>query len=206
MKNFTYEGNSTENMYEKYEWDNTWIEHANGSDAKRVLYIGDSISCQIRQHATELAKEMVLFDGYGTSKAIDNPYFIDSIKLFAKQQGRCDTVIFNNGLHGWHLDDEKEYGLYYDSMVRFLLEQFKDIPVFLVLTTHVGNVEREKRVNLRNKSVIKIAEKYNLKIIDLYSESLKLHNMLDEFGVHFSEAANSILAGKILSEVVKVLG
>lgn len=205
MKSFTYENDNSKDVYEKYEWDNTWIEHANGSNARRVLYIGDSISCQIRQHATKLAKETILFDGYGSSKGIDNPYLVDSIRLFAKQQGKCDVVIFNNGLHGWHLDDKTEYGEYYKRIVKFLLDEFKDTPIFLALTTHVGNNEREKRVIARNNTVIKIAKNFNLQIIDLYSKSLELHDMLDEYGVHFSQNGNIILAGKILDEIMKHL-
>ena len=205
MGSFTYENNNSDSGYEKYEWDNTWIEHANGSDAKRVLYIGDSISCQIRRHATALAKENVLFDGYGSSKGIDNPYLIDSIKLFAKQQGKCNAVLFNNGLHGWHLDDGSEYGLYYEGIVRFLLDEFKDIPILIILTTHVGDNEREKRIITRNSVAMEIAKKFKLQTIDLYSESLKLHDMLDEAGVHFADKGNKILAEKILDEVMKHL-
>ena len=34
--------------FETYEWDNTWVEKSNETSAKRVLYIGDSISCGTR--------------------------------------------------------------------------------------------------------------------------------------------------------------
>ena len=205
MREFTYENKDSREMYETYEWDNTWIEHANGSEAKRVLYIGDSISCQIRRLATKLTDESILFDGYGSSKGIDNPYLIDSIRLFAEQQGRRDAVLFNNGLHGWHLDDEKEYKEYYESVVKFLIDEFKNIPLILVLTTHVGSEEREKRVIARNNVVLRIAEKYNLQVIDLYSEALKQHEHLDEYGVHFAEEGNISLAGKIINDLAGVL-
>lgn len=205
MREFTYENTDSREIYETYEWDNTWIEYANGSEAKRVLYIGDSISCQIRRLATKLTNESILFDGYGSSKGIDNPYLIDSIRLFAEQQGRRDAVLFNNGLHGWHLDDEKEYKEYYESVVKFLIDEFKSIPLILVLTTHVGSEEREKRVIARNNVVLRIAEKYNLQVIDLYSEALKQHEHLDEYGVHFAEEGNISLAGKIINDLAGVL-
>jgi len=205
MREFTYENKDSREMYETYEWDNTWIEYASGSEAKRVLYIGDSISCQIRRLATKLTDESILFDGYGSSKGIDNPYLIDSIRLFAEQQGRRDAVLFNNGLHGWHLDDEKEYKEYYEYVVKFLIDEFKNIPLILVLTTHVGSEEREKRVIARNNVVLRIAEKYNLQVIDLYSEALKQHEHLDEYGVHFAEEGNISLAGKIVNDLAGVL-
>ena len=94
---------------EVFEWDNVWWECADTAGIPRVLYIGDSISCGIRRIATQLTNEEILFDGFGTSKGIDNPYLMDSIKLFAEQEGKREAVLFNNGLHGWHLDDEKEY-------------------------------------------------------------------------------------------------
>ena len=205
MIEFTYERQNRKNIYETYEWDNTWIEHADGSDAKRVLYIGDSISCQIRQLATKLTEEQVLFDGYGSSKGIDNPYLIDSIKLFALQEGHREAVLFNNGLHGWHLDDETEYKEAYEEVVVALRKEFADIPVVLVLTTHVGNTEDEKRVIARNKAVLEIAEKYNLHVIDLYAESLKQHDDLDEWGVHFGEKGNISLAKKLAMDVKEVI-
>ena len=114
MSEFTYQEVTDKNeKYETYEWDNVWISHADELSRNRVLYIGDSISCGIRNIATRLSDEKILFDGFGTSKGIDNPFFKDSLKLFAAQESKREAVIFNNGLHGWHLDDEKEYKVYY---------------------------------------------------------------------------------------------
>jgi len=205
MIEFTYEGQNNKTKYETYEWDNTWIEHADGSDAKRVLYIGDSISCQIRQHATKATNERVLFDGYGSSKGIDNPYLMDSVRLFAMQQGRRDAILLNNGLHGFHLDDETEYKCYYEKVVKFIIEEFGDVPLFLVLTTHVGNTDDEKRVLARNKVVMEIAKKFDLKVIDLYTESIKQHKHLDEYGVHFDDTGNKCLAKKLVEALEEML-
>ena len=68
---------------ETYEWDNVWFEQANQPDAKRVLYIGDSISCGTRHQATIAAGNKIFFDGIGTSKAVDNQYF--KSKLISKE-------------------------------------------------------------------------------------------------------------------------
>ena len=64
-------------QYETYEWDNVWLDHAEDLSRRRVLYIGDSISCGSRHIATGQTCEEILFDGFGTSKALDNPYFKD---------------------------------------------------------------------------------------------------------------------------------
>ena len=87
MSDYTYEFDNRYDRLETYEWDNVWWEQANLKDATRVLYIGDSISCATRKVATKLSENRLLFDGFGTSKALDNPFFADSLRSFCKQQG-----------------------------------------------------------------------------------------------------------------------
>ena len=101
MSEFTYEAANSESRLETYEFDNVWWEHANTKGTPRVLYIGDSISCGTRRKATEVAENKIFFDGFGTSKALDNPYFADSIRMFAKQQGErvsCSTTVCTVGI------------------------------------------------------------------------------------------------------------
>ena len=63
----------------------------------------------------------------------------ESIRIFAKQQGYRNAVIFNNGLHGWHIDDNHQYPYYYEETINFLLDEFKDTPIAIVLTTSVAD-------------------------------------------------------------------
>ena len=69
--------------FETYEWDNVWLEHADTPERKRVLYIGDSISCGTRHIATNMTDGQILFDGFGTSKSLDNPWFMDNLRLIS---------------------------------------------------------------------------------------------------------------------------
>ena len=185
-------------VYETYEWDNTWIEHADDSNRKRVLYIGDSISCGTRHIATNLTDCRILFDGFGTSKALDNPHFEDMLRLFAAQESRRDAVLFNNGLHGFHLDDKIEYRNDYDKMVQFLLSEFRNTPIFILLTTHVADEAQNKRVILRNLAATEVAKKYHLPTIDLYSVSAAMPDQLTD-GVHFTQSGYQALAQTILN-------
>ena len=189
---------------ETYEWDNLWIEHANKDDIKRVLYIGDSISCGVRQVATSISNGEIYFDGFGTSKALDNPYFKDSLHLFALQQGKREVVVFNNGLHGWHLDDEKEYPKAYEEMIKFLLEEFKGTPLVIVLSTYVANIEDNKRVIKRNEEVLKLAEKYNLPYVDYYSVAEENKDNLTD-GVHFNSEGYKSLAEALVKKVKELI-
>ena len=204
MDGFTFQKENRKNGYEKYEWDNLWIEHADEPEALRVLYIGDSISCGIRQKATAKTNEQILFDGFGTSKAVDNPYFKDAVRLFSEQQADRKAILFNNGLHGFHLS-EKDYAFYYEDMIKFLISEFKNTPVAVVSTTHINDAEGEKKVIERNRAAISVAGKYKLPAIDLYGISLKNADMLLEDGVHFKESGYEHLADEIVKGVKLIL-
>lgn len=201
MSRFTYQSESNGTPLETYEWDNVWIEQTANLDGNRVLYIGDSISCGTRNTATSISSNKYLFDGFGTSKALDNPFLFDSIRLFASQLTKTETVIFNNGLHGWHLNDSTEYRELYEKAIRFLLEEFKGKKIFLVLTTSVANPDRESRVKARNGEVCKLSEKYGLPVIDLYSTSAEYAKFRTDDGVHFTSDGYRELARKILKEL-----
>ena len=201
MSEFTYEQGTTAYKLETYEWDNTWIEQANDANAARVLYVGDSISCGVRRIATERSGHRIMFDGFGTSKALDNPYFLDTLRMFAAQQMKRDAVIFNNGLHGWHLDDEKEYGALYEEAVRFMLKEYEGTPIFLVLTTAVADEERLLRVQKRNQAALALAEKYGLFVIDLYKVSQENTDLRSTDGVHFFTAGYEKFADFIIASL-----
>ena len=199
MSEFTYETNNNTRKLESLEWDNVWWEQTKNTTARRILYIGDSISCGTRRLITSLSNSEILCDGFGTSKAIDNPYFIPSVELFMQQQNKCDAILFNNGLHGWRLTDE-EYGAYYEEMLQFLLKAGK--PIYIVLTTDdIKHEDKFDRIIRRNNVAKALAEKYNLPVIDLYSVAISIteHHRAD--GVHFEEQGNELLAKCILESI-----
>ena len=205
MSNYTYEAKETDRKLETYEWDNVWWEQTERVNADRVLYIGDSISCGIRRKATEVSQNTLLFDGFGSSKALDNPYLLDSIAIFAKQQGSRRAVLFNSGLHGWHLDDETEYATYYETALCFLIEKFPNTPIIPVLTTHVIDEAREARVKARNAVVLRLAEKYGLPVFDLYALSLAYADKITD-GVHFAPEAYVAFGKEMVAFVSAIIG
>lgn len=203
MGEFTYETETRKWERETYEWDNVWWEHTERTDVPRVLYIGDSISCAARRMATAASENTIYFDGLGTSKALDNPFFPGLIHMFAAQQGQRKAVLFNNGLHGWHLDDETEYAQHYEQMIRVLLSEFEGTPVVLLLTTHVANPDRDKRVQARNRVVKALAEKYNLPTIDLYTLTKEGGDLLSGDGVHLKPEGYQLLSACLVENVRK---
>ena len=191
--------------FETYEWDNTWIEKSNETSAKRVLYIGDSISCGTREALNAISDGEILFDGFGTSKALDNPYYFPSLSLFARQESSRNAVIFNNGLHGWHLD-EQEYSKLYNEFLDKLINEFPGTLIIPVLTTFVTNKDyHNDRVINRNIIVKELAASKNLPIIDLYTVSEPHDNLKIDDGVHFTEAGYKVLANAVLCELKKLI-
>jgi hypothetical protein len=205
MSNFTYEQADLASRLERYEWDNVWWERTDRADAPRVLYIGDSISCSVLRRANKLADGSVLIDGFGSSKAVDNPYLMPCVSLVAAQQKERRAVLFNSGLHGWHLDDETEYPRFYAQVLDFLQREFADAPLAVVLTTSVADAARERRVQARNKAALHLAKERGLAVIDLYTPSLEgaLHK---EDGVHFQDAGYCMLARVLLDGVRGLIG
>ena len=200
MSTFTYEYSTTTKL-ETFEWDNTWIDHANDRECARVLYIGDSISCGVRKLCTERSKGKFLFDGFGTSKALDHPVFFESVRLFASQQPRRDLILFNNGLHGWHLNDQKEYAAYYERMIQTIRREYPQTTLYLVLTTAVADEATNLRVNARNAVALDLARQYALPTIDLYTVSEQFSFLRATDGVHYTKEGYEKFADCILSTV-----
>ena len=199
MNEFTFEKNE-KTIYETCEWDKTWIDRTKDKETKRVLYIGDSISCATRTVATELSGYSIIFDGFGTSKGLDNPFYKPSLKAFAIQEPRRDAIIFNNGLHGWHLEDTTSYLEHYDSMIAFLIEEFPDTPIYIALTTAITD-PWDCRVKIRNESAKKVAEKYGLTVIDLYSPTDANRHLITPDKIHLTEQGYELVAKTILDTI-----
>ena len=199
MSEFTYETSDTSRNLETFEWDNVWWEQTANETSKRILYIGDSISCGTRHCITALSSSEIVCDGFGTSKGIDNPFFIPSLELFMKQQNKCDAILFNNGLHGWHLSNE-EYEKYYEELLLFLLKAKK--PIYILLTTDdLANPSRIETIVARNKIAASLAQKYNLPVIDLYTVAINNSEYHIPDGVHFNAEGYNLLAKCILESI-----
>ena len=204
----TYQTNNTTTALEDFEWDRLWWEHTEDNTKKRVLVIGDSISFNFRWRMVDILKGEIHPDGFATSKALDNPYLLESIKLFNKQSPKYDAVYVNNGLHGWHLSAE-EYEEHYRIYLKALKEMFAEAKVFVGLTTPVRNKdnmkelgERNAEVLKRNAAAIKLADELNLRTIDLYSVIIDRPELCTD-GVHQTEEGDALIAQKVIDEIKK---
>jgi lysophospholipase L1-like esterase len=201
MDTFSYEHAGMASRLETWEWDNVWWDHAPyGGGRGRLLVIGDSISCGFRNLLRKLSGETWAMDGLGTSKALDNPAFpalLDSVR--AQRGGDYTAVLFNNGLHGFHLrDTEEEYGALYEKFLRRIVAGGS--PVIAVLTTPVADPERQKRVIARNALATAAAGRVGVPVFDLHAVMLPHTDLLVD-GVHFRAEGYEIMARALLDEL-----
>ncbi len=200
----TYEEKDTSCPKELYEWTHVWQENAPDEETVRVLYVGDSISECNRPEMNRLANGELLVDGFATSKALDNPNYLPFLKLFAEEEGHREVVLFNNGLHGWHLSEE-EYEVAYERLALALREAAPAKKMLLLLTTRVKDEDRTRRVQARNEAVRRIAARHGFPIVDLYALSEQHFDLLSSDGVHFTPAASAIFAEALLQEIRAIL-
>ena len=90
-------------------------------------------------------------------------------------------------------------------MIQFLLEEFPKTPIFLVLTTHLGNEEREQRVIKRNAVAKELAKEYDLFVIDLYSVSCAHADLLSKDRVHYEKAGDEKMAEALVNALCEFL-
>ena len=110
-------------------------------------------------------------------------------------------MLFNNGLHGFHLNDSL-FERYYRKMIVYLKESFRNIPIMVVLSTTVGDTERRACIIRRNAIAQKIANENGLDVIDLFEASERMAELQTADLVHFNEEGFHALA-KIVVDAVK---
>lgn len=203
MSDFTYQFGDSSIPRETYEWDRTWIEHTENTALPRVFYIGDSISWGIRPSMQKMVSSEFLVDATASSKALDNPFFLQTLDLFFRQVRKPDLLIVNNGLHGWHLSDDSDYPRLLEAFLLVLRERLQ-IPVAVVLTTRVANADRNERVKARNAAALAVAERIGCPVIDLYTPSETYADLQTSDGVHYSADGYQRLA-EVLADALRML-
>lgn len=200
----TYETAPRLSPLEKYEWDDIWWDNAPDTVGKRILIIGDSISRGTRRAAGKLEGRSVFIDGIATSKAVDNPTFFNLLNYFAEAGHSYDAVFFNNGLHGWHLEEEK-YAPLLTETAKFIKECFAPKKFFIVLTTPVRKSKQTEifddinpRVLVRNAAALETARELGAEVVDLYSLIEDRPELYIQDGVHLVDEGYILLAEEII--------
>lgn len=183
---------------EKYEWDSLWWEEPENKNKRHVLYIGDSISRGTTPKLNALDENLAV-DNFATSKAVDNPSYIKALEVFAAQNPGYDTLLFNNGLHGFHLSVEN-YEKFYEEVFLKVKELFKNAKPYIILSTFT-KTENDAAVILRNAAAVRIAEKQGIEIIDFYTLSKENAHTISSDNVHFTDEGYELLAKEIFKRI-----
>jgi lysophospholipase L1-like esterase len=183
---------------EKYEWDSLWWEEPENENKRHVLYIGDSISHGTTPKLNALDENLAV-DNFATSKAVDNPSYIKALEVFAAQNPGYDTLLFNNGLHGFHLSAEA-YEKHYDSFFSQVKELFKNAKPYIILSTFTKKDYNSQTI-LRNAAAVRIAEKHGIEIIDFYTLSKENAHTISSDNVHFTDEGYELLAKEIFKRI-----
>ncbi len=173
-------------MLEDIEWSNVWREKVN-SGLPRVLLIGDSIVDGSKRLVGKVLGDRAAISAFTTSKALDNPHYLEEIDLLmAQEQYAYTAVYFNNGLHAGGLKSE-EYARYYAAAVRFLQEKLPSARIVLGLSTPVTRsqadpgatdapitsrmqyAEADATIRAYNMQVRALAEELSLSYLDAYA-------------------------------------
>lgn len=184
---------------ENIEWSQTWREDVNKTE-KRVLLIGDSIVVGYRSVVNRMLEGKMGVTAYSTSKAINNPYYMDEIALLMKQEeNKYEAIQFNNGLHGGGNSTE-EYIAYYEKAVRAVMALCPGTPVILALSTPVsdnGDPASYEKVNWKvkemNEAVKALGEKMGLPVLDLYSVVYGKPEIRTMDGYHYNKDGYELL-------------
>ncbi len=194
-------------QYEKIEWTNTWVEEQGRRDRRRILLIGDSIANGARAEAKKALGEEILLDALTTSHALDDPAFRTELDYFLSKN--CyDVIHFNNGLHGFHLEEE-EYEALYAETAEHLLESCPGSRLILALSTpitrpgHPEEIDGKNKVVLaRNEAVRRIAERFSLPVNDLYGEVAGRAEIRSADGYHYNEEGWAVIGKAVARAVV----
>lgn len=191
---------------EYHEWiQMRWLNEDNDT-LPRVLLVGDSIVAGHGVAVHEELKEKCCVDLFATSKHVTDVLFMSDLEMMLGRK-KYELIIFNNGLHGFDIDDDL-----YAPALREVLSYLKTITPNLVwrnctpaLKWPVENdcpvpSERTPRILRRNAEALKVAEELGLPVIDLYSAMGHDPNLFSD-GVHYTEAGRDIQV-EILSKFI----
>ncbi|HNX27230.1 MAG TPA: SGNH/GDSL hydrolase family protein [Phycisphaerae bacterium] len=195
-------------VHEKYEWSNNWWNNADDKLLKRVLIIGDSISCCYHPVVIKKLRGKVNVDRVANSRSLDDPMLFGEVSL-ALENCRYQVVHFNNGLHGWHLTDAgyrrllaRYVELIREKAPRSRLIWATSTPVTKINKPHLPCMEKNPRVIRRNEIAVKIMAKYDIEVNDLYSLVFGNAGIRAKDGYHYN-AGGAELMGRAVAGAIR---
>lgn len=193
---------------ETYEWTRIWWDKPS-EPGKRILLIGDSITDGYHTYAKKEMNDGAYIDKIASSLAIDNPQYFQQIQYMMEFHNlQYNTIHFNNGLHGFHMD-KKTYELYMEKVLNYMLETVSESQLIIATSTPITEKDRihyqdlNKAVLERNCVVLSLAEKYQLEIDDLYTLVNGNADIRSDDGYHYTDGGYQLLGSKVGGIILK---
>ena len=130
-------------------------------------------------------------DNYGTSKAADNPFLKENMRLMMAQQ-KHDIIYFCSG-HGTHQTIE-DYEKNVEALVRWLLADYPEKKLIIAGRIYSSYPPKQESNHQRSCALQRIAEKYSLPFDDLEALTLERPELLKEDKVHLNDEGSRMVA------------
>lgn len=185
---------------ENIEWISIRRHNATDTTLRRVLLVGDSIVLGHGTKVHELLKDKVCVDFFATTKHVSDAEFMSDID-FMLARGNYALIVFNNGLHGFGIDDAlykpalREVLMILKGRVRGLAVR-NCTPMLDKRDRKKLDPKRTPRVKRRNRDAAAVAKALGLPVLDLYAEMVKRKSLFSDHA-HCTEAGKQFQAERI---------
>ena len=168
---------------EEVEWTNTWIEACDHPDKKRALFIGDSVTREIRSEMSKLYTDFA-FDYIGTSSSFDDPCFYNIFDaFFSNNLYKYKLVFINIGAkHCWYIHTAKnrkaasDYKKSFKNFIKYMKDHVAGAKIFILDTPpnrlkdncSIWDETTNDEIFKRNKIQHSIAKDFGISVICLW--------------------------------------
>lgn len=201
---------------EEIEWTNTWIDKANTNNS-RILFIGDSVTRQLRSELSRFLFEELPVDLYASSYALNDAIFWTSVEQFLNSGYTYEIIIIHYGFHhGFSTmcssshDNYLEYKGNYQKLIDLCKLHSKRIVVMTgtsyVCKNNLSEIDEEweEEVLTRNSISKELAGENNIQLFDMYqliSHSRGEFKYIDH--VHLERKADIFIIYQLLLSLLK---
>jgi hypothetical protein len=197
-------------LSEAIEWTDIWVPGANSGDLPRVLLVGDSI---VRGYFDTVDKALAgkaYCARYATSMALQNPDYLDQLKVLLKRY-QFRVIHINNGLHGWDYTEE-QYQKSLPRLIETLKKYGKGAVVIWATTTPRRSREAPaqlapdtNRVQERNRLAVEYMARHGIQVDDLYALVADHPEYYSADRTHFNEQGRALEGNQVAEAILRNL-
>lgn len=196
---------------EDIEWESFWVENANIDKCPRnALFIGDSVLGNYYNQVAEALRGKVRCLRLLSSRFVGDPMLLEETRL-AFSLIDFQTIVVNNGLHGYDGTTEDGYAKDLAEYIDFIRRLNPSAKVVWVRTTPMtpkfkAYAERKDRLDKRNEIADAIMLARGIPAIDLHAIAAAHPDYYSWDGIHFNELGGKAFAKPVTAAVLNSFG